>query len=92
VKVTKKTTQTLFVVKREMVAATKKDNPPNKHPRKEKTRPFQKTMNVSQTVVDRHLVDILQSSTQACYKNENASTSENPNDLILGNHEISTEI
>jgi hypothetical protein len=47
---------------------------------------------VSQPMVDRHLVDIPQSSTQACYRNENASTSENPDDLILENHETSTEI
>jgi hypothetical protein len=51
-------------------------------------------VNVSQHVVDRHLVDnnIPQSSTQACYINENARTSENPDDLILGNHEISKGI
>jgi hypothetical protein len=47
---------------------------------------------VSQLVVDRHLVDITQSSTQACYRNENASMSENPEDLVLGNHETSTGI
>jgi hypothetical protein len=45
-------------------------------------------------VVDRHLVEnnIPQSSTQARYINENARTSENPDDLILGNHEISKGI
>jgi hypothetical protein len=45
-------------VKRGRIATTKKDNAPNKRPRKEKTRPLQKTMNVSQPMVDRHLVDI----------------------------------
>jgi hypothetical protein len=56
--------------------------------------PLQKTVNASQPVVDRHLVDnnISQSSTQARYINENARTSENPNDFILGNHETSTGI
>jgi hypothetical protein len=49
-------------------------------------------VNVSQPVVDRHLVDIPQSSTQARYRNENASTSENYDTLILGNHETSTGI
>jgi hypothetical protein len=79
-------------VKRGRVAQTKKDNIPNKHPRKEKTRPLQKTINVNQSVVDRHLVDIPQSSTQVCYRNENASTSENPDALVLGNHETSMGI
>jgi hypothetical protein len=49
-------------------------------------------VNVSQPVVDRHLVDIPQSSTQARYRNENASISENPDALVLGNHETSTGI
>jgi hypothetical protein len=79
-------------VKRGRVAQTKNDNAPNKHPRKEKTRPLQKTVNVSQLVVDRHLVDIPQSSTQARYRNKNASTSENLDALVLGNHEASTGI
>jgi hypothetical protein len=92
VEVPKKTTQTLSVVKRGRIAQTNKDNAPNKHPRKEKTRPLQKTVNVNQSVVDRHFVDIPQSSTQAHYRNENASTSENPDDLVLGNHETSTGI
>jgi hypothetical protein len=45
-------------------------------------------------VVDRHLVDvnILQSSTQARYINENASTSVNNDDLILENYETSNRI
>jgi hypothetical protein len=58
VEVSKKITQAPFVVKRGRIATTKKDNAPNKRPRKEKTRPLQKTMNVSQPMVDRHLVDI----------------------------------
>jgi hypothetical protein len=49
-------------------------------------------MNVNQPVVDRHLMDIPQSSTQARYRNENASTSKNPDALILGNHETSMGI
>jgi hypothetical protein len=92
VEVPTKSIQAPFVVKRGRIATTKRDNAPNKRPRKEKTRPLQKTVNVSQHVVDRHLVDIPQSSTQARYRNENVSTSENPDDLILGNHETSTGI
>jgi hypothetical protein len=47
---------------------------------------------VSQPVVDRHLMDIPQSSTQAHYRNENTSTSENHDALVLENHETSTGI
>jgi hypothetical protein len=92
VKVPTKTTKALSVVKRGRVATTKRDNAPNKRPRKEKTRPLQKTVNVSQPVVDTHLVDnnIPQSSTQACYINKNARTFKNHDDL--GNHETSTGI
>jgi hypothetical protein len=91
VEIPKKTTQTSYVVKRGRIATTKRDNAPNKLPRKEKIRHPQKIVNVSQSVVYRHLVDnnIPQSSTQACYINENASTSENY-DLVLENHETST--
>jgi hypothetical protein len=92
VEVPKKTTQAPSVVKRGRVAQTKKDNTPNKRPRKEKTRPLQKTVNVNQSMVDRHLVDIPQSSTQARYRKESASTSKNPDALVLGNHETSTGI
>jgi hypothetical protein len=94
VEVSKKTTQTPSVVKWGRVATTKRDNAPNNHPRKKKTRPLQKAVNVSQPVVDRHLVDnnIPQSSTQTCYINENARMSENPDDLVLGKHEISKGI
>jgi hypothetical protein len=52
--------------------------------------PLQKTMNVNQHVVDRHLVDIPQSNTQSRYRNENDSTSKNPDAFVLGNHETST--
>jgi hypothetical protein len=94
VKVPKKTTQAPSVVKRGRVATIKRDNAPNKRPRKEKTRSLQKTVNVSQPIVDRHLVDnnISQSSTQARYINENTRMSENPDDLVLGNHETSQGI
>jgi hypothetical protein len=54
--------------------------------------PLQKTVNVSQHRVDRHLVDIQQSSTQAHYRNENAGTSENSDALVLGNHGVSMGI
>jgi hypothetical protein len=47
---------------------------------------------VSQPLVDKHLVDIPQSSTQVYYRNENASMSKNSDDLVLGNHETSTGI
>jgi hypothetical protein len=86
VEVPKKITQARSVVKRGRVAQTKKDKTPNKRPRKEKMRPLQKTVNVNQPGVDRHHVDILQSSTQARYRKESASTSENPDALVLGNH------
>jgi hypothetical protein len=43
-------------------------------------------------VVDRHFVDIPQSSTHVRYRNENANTSENPDDLVLRNHETSMGI
>jgi hypothetical protein len=43
-------------------------------------------------VVDRHCVNILQSSTQACYRKESASTLENPDAIVLRNHEASTGI
>jgi hypothetical protein len=49
-------------------------------------------MNMSQPMVDRHLVDIPQSSTQMRYRKENASTSKNPDTLILENHETSMGI
>jgi hypothetical protein len=92
VDVHKKTSQAPSIVKRGRVAQTKKGNTPNKRPRKEKTRPLQKTLNVSQPGVDRHLVETPQSSTQAGYRNVSASTSENPDALILGNHETSIGI
>jgi hypothetical protein len=62
-----KTIQAPSVMKRWRATIIKKDNTSNKHPRKEKTRPLQKTVNVGQQVVDRHLVDINmpQYSTQA---------------------------
>jgi hypothetical protein len=46
-------------------------------------------MNVSQPVVDRHLVNIniIQSSTQVRYINETARTLKIPHTLVLGNHE-----
>jgi hypothetical protein len=49
---------------------------------------------MSQLVIDRHLVDnnIPQSSTQARYINENARTSKNHDDIVLGNHETSKGI
>jgi hypothetical protein len=86
--VPKKTIQAPFIMKRRRANITKKDNASNKHPRKEKTRPLQKTVNVSQPVVDRHLVyiNMSQSSTQERYINNNASLSENSDTIVLGNH------
>jgi hypothetical protein len=94
VELPRKTPQPPSIVKRGRVATTKRDNAPNKRPKKEKMMPLQKIVNVSQPVVDRHLVDnnIPHSSTQLCYINKNSSMSENPNDLVLGNHETSTGI
>jgi hypothetical protein len=92
VEVAKKTTQTPSIVKKGRVSQTKKDKSPNKRARKEKSSLLQKIVNVSQSRVDRHLLDIPQSSTQACYRNENASTSKNSDALILGNYETSTGI
>jgi hypothetical protein len=92
--VPKKIIQARYVMRRGRTAITKKDNASNKCPRKEKTRPPQKIVNVRQHVVDRHLVNINmpQSSTQVCYINENASTLENCDTLMLGNHEESNGI
>jgi hypothetical protein len=90
VKITKKTTHAPSVVKRGRASQTKKDNASNKHPGKGKTRHLQKTVNVSQPVVDRHIVDIPQSTIEARYRNENASTSKNPD--VLENHEKSMVI
>jgi hypothetical protein len=94
VEVHKKTTQAPSIVKRGRVATTKMDKDPNKRPRKEKMRPLQKTVNVNQHVVDRHLMDnnISQSSTQMHYINENARTSKNLEDFVLENHETSKGI
>jgi hypothetical protein len=51
-------------------------------------------VNVGQPVVDRHPMNnnIPQSSIQARYINENTSTLENPDDLVLRNHESSKGI
>jgi hypothetical protein len=94
VEVPKKITQSSSVMKRGRTATTKKDNAPSTRPSKEKTKLLQKIVNVSQPGIDRHLVDIEipQSSTQARYMNENAGTSKNLYDLVLGNHETSNEI
>jgi hypothetical protein len=94
VEVHKKTTQVHSITWRGRAATTKKDNATSKCPRKEKTRHIQKIVNVSQPVVDRHPVDtnIPHSSTQMCYINENTRTSENPDELVLGNHETSNGI
>jgi hypothetical protein len=93
VELPKKTTQAPSIMKRWRVATTKKDITLCKQPRKEKTRALQKTMNVSQHVVERYRVDIddQQSSSQARYISE-AGTSENSDDLVLGNHEMSNGI
>jgi hypothetical protein len=58
VEIPKKTTQAPSVVKRGRVVQTKKNSAPNKRPRREKMRPLQKIVNVSQPVVNRHHVDI----------------------------------
>jgi hypothetical protein len=94
VEVPKKTTQAPSVMKKGRATTTKKDNSSSKRQRKEKGRPLQKIVNVSQPKVDKHLVDvnIPRSRTQVCYINENASRSENPSDLVLGNDETSNEI
>jgi hypothetical protein len=92
VEVPKKPTQAPSIVKRRRVAQTKKDKAPSKRPREEKTRPLQKIVTVSQPRIDRHLVYISQSSTQARYRNENASMSENSDALVLGNNETSMGI
>jgi hypothetical protein len=92
--VPKKTIQTPSIMKRGRATITKKDNAFSKRPRKEKMRPLQKVVNVGQPMVDRHLVDINmpQSSTQACYINENTSTSKNSDTLVLENYEESNGI
>jgi hypothetical protein len=50
--VLKKTIQAPFVIKRGSTIITKKDNTSNKRPRKEKTRSFQKIVNVGQPMVE----------------------------------------
>jgi hypothetical protein len=55
VEVLKKTTQAPSIVKWGRATQSKKDNAPNKHPRKEKTRPLQKIVNVT----DLWLIDTL---------------------------------
>jgi hypothetical protein len=85
VEIPKKTTQAPSVVMRGRVAQTKKDNTPNNHPRTEKMRPLQKTVILNQLVVDRHNVDITQSSTKTCYRKDSASTLKNHDALVLGN-------
>jgi hypothetical protein len=74
-------------MKRERTTITKKDNASNKRPRKEKTMPLNKAVNMSQHMVNRHLVyiNMPQSSIKTCYINENANTSENFGTL-LENH------
>jgi hypothetical protein len=52
VEVPKKTTQAPSVVKRGRVAQTKKDKTTNKRAKKEKMMPLQKTVDVSQPMVD----------------------------------------
>jgi nitric oxide reductase activation protein len=86
VEVPKKTTQTP-PVKRGM-ATTKRDNASSNRPRKEKERSPKKIVNVNQSVIDRHQVDVEhpQSSSQVCNINE-TRTSENLDSLVLGNHE-----
>jgi hypothetical protein len=57
VEVSKKTTHAPSVVKRGRVNQTK-DNTPIKRPKKEKMMPLQKTVNMSQSRIDRQLMDI----------------------------------
>jgi hypothetical protein len=92
VEVHKKITQTPSVVKRARIAQTKKDNTPNKRPIKKEMMPLQKIVNVSQPALDRQLVDIPQFSTQACDRKGNASTSKNPDAIVLENYETPTGI
>ena len=89
VEVPNKTIQTPSVQKRGR-AATKKDNAPVKHPRKEKKKTSQKTVNKNQPMVEGHQVVTKQpqSSSQVRTINE-AGTSEIPNTLVLENHEES---
>jgi hypothetical protein len=86
--VPKKTIQASSIMKRGRTTITKKDNASNKHSRIERMRSLQKIVNVSQPMIDRHIVNINmpQSRTQARNVNDNASTSENPNTPVLGNH------
>jgi hypothetical protein len=78
-------------MKRGRTTITKKDNASSKRSRKEKTSPLQEVVNVNQPMVDRHLMDMNmpQSSTQVHYINKNASMLENPDTLVLRNHDES---
>jgi hypothetical protein len=85
VEVPNKTIQTSSHKKRGRPA--KQDKAPSKRPRKERKQ-TSKSVNASQPLVDGHQVDIQhpQPSSQARF-NDEAGTSENPDPLVLGNHE-----
>jgi hypothetical protein len=93
VDVPKKTTPTPSTKKRGRAETTKKDTASEKRPRKEKSKAPRKSKNVIQPEVERHYTNANdpQSSSQARYTNE-TKISEIPDNLILGNHEVSKGI
>jgi hypothetical protein len=89
VEVPKKTTHAPSVVKRG-VAQTKKDKTPNKHPRKEKMIPLQKTVNVSQPRVVYTLWIFHNLALKHAIEMRMLAYQKNHDALVLGNHEAST--
>jgi hypothetical protein len=71
----------------------RKDTTSEKRLRKEKTKAPSKSKNIVQPKVEQHHLNANdpQSSSQACYTNE-TRTSEIPDNLVLGNHEVSKGI
>jgi hypothetical protein len=93
VKVPKKTTHTPSTKKRRRADTMRKDITSTKGPRKEKTEVPRKPKKVIPPEVERHYKNANdpQSSSQACYINENRILEISDN-LILGNHEASKGI
>jgi hypothetical protein len=93
VEVPNKTTLAPSTKKRRRVETTRKDTASEKSPRKEKSKAPRKYKNVVPPEVEQHHLNTNdpQSSSQAHYINE-TRTSEIPDNLVLGNHEVSKGI
>jgi hypothetical protein len=93
VEVTKKITLAPSAKKRGRVETTRKDTASEKRPRKEKSKAPKKSKNVVQSEVEQHHLNANDphSSSQERYTNE-TRTSKIPDNLVLGNHEMSEGI